>query len=869
MKRILVLISASILISLSCYANHITGGEMYYTLVSQNGNDFTYHVVLKLYRDCNSSGAQLDLNASIAIYNKSNGSPVWSSGVPRSQVVTLNLGSPSPCITNPPIVCYQVGYYEFDVTLPGIAAGYTIAYQRCCRIAGINNLSGSSSVGATYTAEIPGTSRLSTAPANNSARFVGPDTVIVCAANAFTYSFAALDDDPTDNLTYSFCDAYTGGTTSVPAPNPPAAPPYGQVPYQPPFNGSAPLGTSITINPNTGLLTGIAPAAGIYVVTVCVTEIRGGIPIAVQRKDLQIKVGDCQIAQANLDPSYITCDGFNWTFANGGDQSQINSYHWFFGDPGSGANDSSALASPTHLFSDTGIFTVTLITNRFGACSDTGTTIMKVYPGFFPGFTTTGTCYLLPVQFTDTTRTNYGFVNTWSWNFGDNSTLADTSHLQNPTWGYSTPGQKTINFIVSNSKGCIDTIQRVIDLVDKPPLSLAFNDTLICRSDIIQLQATGVGNFSWTPLVSISNPTTATPTVNPTSTTRYFVELENGGCRNRDSVLIRVINNVTLAAMPDTTICQGDPAQLRASTDGLLFSWTPAATLNNPNIVNPIATPLTTTTYQIVARVGSCSASDNVTVAVVPYPVANAGNDTTICYNTIAQLNGSHDGSSFNWTPVTYLNNPAILNPTATPPRTTAFILSAFDTRGCPKPGRDTVIVTLLARIRPFAGNDTSVIVGQPLQFNAIGGVNYEWSPSIGLSSTTIPDPIGIYDGSTDSVRYTVKVYNSAGCFDSTHVTVKIYKTNPTIFVPTAFTPNNDGKNDLIRPIAVGIQKINYFRVFNRWGQMVFSTTTNGRGWDGRLNGTPQGTNVYVWMVSAVDYLGKPFFQKGTVTLIR
>ena len=145
MKRILVLISASILISLSCYANHITGGEMYYTLVSQNGNDFTYHVVLKLYRDCNSSGAQLDLNASIAIYNKSNGSPVWSTGVPRSQVVTLNLGSPSPCITNPPIVCYQVGYYEFDVTLPGIAAGYTIAYQRCCRIAGINNLSGSSS----------------------------------------------------------------------------------------------------------------------------------------------------------------------------------------------------------------------------------------------------------------------------------------------------------------------------------------------------------------------------------------------------------------------------------------------------------------------------------------------------------------------------------------------------------------------------------------------------------------------------------------------------------------------------------------------------------------------------------------------------
>ena len=89
------------------------------------------------------------------------------------------------------------------------------------------------------------------------------------------------------------------------------------------------------------------------------------------------------------------------------------------------------------------------------------------------------------------------------------------------------------------------------------------------------------------------------------------------------------------------------------------------------------------------------------------------------------------------------------------------------------------------------------------------------------------------------------------------------------IFIPDAFTPNGDGLNDVVRPIAVGIQKINYFSIFNRWGQLVFKTTVNGYGWDGRIKGLVQGTNVFVWMVSAIDYTGKSLFLKGTVTLIR
>ena len=867
MKRLLLAISTLFLFSTPAFANHITGGEMYYTLTSQSGGNYNYHVTLKLFRDCNSTGAQLDQFAPIAIFDKTSGTSVRTLNVSLARIVVLKLGSPSPCINNPPIVCYQVGYYEFDETLSASANGYTIVYQRCCRIAGINNVSASSASGATYIAEIPGINSLASAPANNSARFVGTDTVIVCASNVFTYSFAAQDDDG-DQLNYFFCDAYEGGSTTTPAPNPPAAPPFSSVPYVSPFDGISPLGPGVRINSTTGLISGIAPAAGIYVVTVCVSEIRNGVIIAIQHKDLQIKVGACDIARALLNPQYITCDGFTMTYQNLSNSPLINSYFWDFGVT-SVTNDTSNLAIPTFTYPDTGVYILKLVSNRNQQCSDSTTAVVKVYPGFFPGFRVTGACFTNPFQFTDTTNTIYGVVDSWSWNFGDNASNADTSHLQNPRWTYPAAGPKDVQFIVTNSKGCVDTVQQTINAIDRPPITLAFKDTLICVPDAVQLNASGNGVFSWSPLLNIINANTATPTVNPSNTTLYYVNLDESGCRNRDSVRVRAVRFVSLKAINDTTICSGDALQLSAATNGLHFNWTPSANLNNTSLLQPVAITNTTTTYQIIASIGSCSATDDITVITVPYPVARAGNDTVICYNTSARLNGSTDGNSFSWSPISYLNNPNILNPVSSPAITTAYILTAFNNLGCPKPGKDTVVVTVLPRVRAFAGRDTTVVVGQQLQFDGSGGTGYLWSPGTGLNNVTIANPIGVYSAETDSITYRLAVTDQAGCTDTAFVTVKIFKTNPYVFVPTAFTPNGDGRNDVVRPIAVGIQQIKYFNIYNRWGQLVFSTRDNNRGWDGKINGTLQNSGVFVWMVSAIDYTGKNFFLKGTVTLIR
>ncbi len=619
------------------------------------------------------------------------------------------------------------------------------------------------------------------------------------------------------------------------------------------------------------MISGIAPAAGTYVITVCVEEVRNGVVIATQRKDLQINIADCNIASASLLPEYQLCrTSQTISLSNLSTSPLINTTDWYFIDNTNTVVFSFTGPIVTYTFPAIGLYTVKLVINRNQACTDSTTSIIRVFPGFVPNFTSTGICITKPTLFFDATTSVYGVPDSWKWDFGELSSFTDFSLIKNPTYTYPFTGTKNISLIVTDTRGCRDTITKQINIIDKPPIGLAFNDTLICANDKLPLQASGTGNFSWTPLVNITNPNSANPIVAPTITTTYYVDLDDNGCRNRDSVKVRVVNLVSLLVMRDTSICRGDTIQLKIISDGLQFAWTPAAQIINTVVQNPLAfSNNALTTYQVIATIGGCTATKNIVVKTVAYPVANAGIDFSLCYNTSAQLNGSTDGNSWRWSPASSLNNAALLNPLAYPPKTTDYIFTAFDTKGCPKPGRDTVRVTVLPKMRVSAGNDTAVIVGQPLQLTASGGIAYSWSPSLNLSATNIPNPVALFTSLTEDIRYKVVGYSDEGCVDSAYITVKIFKTNPTVFVPTAFTPNNDGKNDVLRPIAVGIKNIEYFNIYNRWGQLLFSTRINGHGWDGKVNGLLQATNTFVWTVKGTDYTGASYFQKGVATLIR
>jgi gliding motility-associated-like protein len=185
----------------------------------------------------------------------------------------------------------------------------------------------------------------------------------------------------------------------------------------------------------------------------------------------------------------------------------------------------------------------------------------------------------------------------------------------------------------------------------------------------------------------------------------------------------------------------------------------------------------------------------------------------------------------------------------------------------------DTIIVTVIPPVKVNAGNDTTVVINQPLQLTATANNNsvaYAWLPAVYLSNPNIYNPLAsMGPDAPDSVMFKVTATTPEGCAGADYVLVKLFKTAPDIFVPSAFTPNFDGRNDVIKPIPVGIAQFYYFRVFNRWGQTVFATTKAGEGWDGTINGTQQPTGTYVYTAQGKDYLGHIISRKGTLVLLR
>lgn len=257
-------------------------------------------------------------------------------------------------------------------------------------------------------------------------------------------------------------------------------------------------------------------------------------------------------------------------------------------------------------------------------------------------------------------------------------------------------------------------------------------------------------------------------------------------------------------------------------------------------------------------------------VYVIPQPAANAGPDATICFGTSIRLNGS-GGTVYQWSPATYLSDPGVSNPMANIPVAGIhkYYLMVSSGNGC-KSLTDTVVITVLPPAKVFAGNDTSVAINQPLQLNAIDMnnsefINYSWSPSLGLSNPSINNPVSILDR---SITYIVVARTRDGCEARDDINIKVFQ-QPELYVPTGFTPNGDGLNDVLKVIPAGIRELKYFNIYNRWGELVFSTSNPAIGWNGVYKGQKQDGDVFVWTAEGIDYNGNIIKRKGTAVLIR
>ncbi len=1102
MKKSFFLIFIAVISYHDLFATHIVGGEMRYEYVGTGGaaNSKQYRIKLLLLRG--QTGASFITQYIVGVFNNDNNSKVNGPDENENWAAVEDFSSPlsvpiliSPCIQFPPNLIYTYKTYSFLITLPNNNTGYTVAFQTFSR-QNSNNVDDNQ--GANYLCVIPGLNDLPLPRIDNSPQFKLPISV-VCANSNFSLDFSATDADAGDSLSYAFCVAYDGGLATFADFRNPAPPPYQSVNYTFPFNAFNPLGPQASINPATGFITGIAPGAGRYVLCVCITVFRNGVPFATHRKDLIVEVSGCIPTQATAMPSFTTCNGFNIQF----DHTSLGalSVFWDFGDPSTLA-DTSTLDNPVYVYSDTGVYNVRLIINKGGDCSDSTTMTVGVFPGFMPGFAVLPPfCVGQPIRFDDTTRTSYGTVNNWSWNFGDPTTAADTSHAQNPIYTYNAPGTYTVKLESGNSKGCKDTSSRVINVIPSPVLTLFPRDTTYCGRDSLRLTATGTGTFSWTPNTFITGANTAAPFVFPTSQTKYFVTLDNLGCRTRDSVRVtpsldltnsivaspanicegdtltltgssnrvnvtwlwspftrlvapgsqttrafpisnttytlttrwgnnciatatKAVNVTPLAlsnAGPDTSYCAGQPGVMLNASGGISYQWTPAAGLSNPNIPNPVASPLATTTYivsvgvmgcsrrkpdtvvvtvrprpilqmpgdtlicaidtlqltaggtgnfvwtpatnisstnipnplvspdlpttyyvrltdafncvtndsvfidvkpdvtvdagrdtticaterfqlnttgdglnyswspstglsnpntknpiatptvttlyTVTANIGKCQRTSDINITVTPIPNANAGLDSTVCIGFNAQLNAS-GGSIYSWTPTTYLSNPAIADPEVIQPRQSIlYVVTVSDTLGCARMIKDSVLIRVIPKINVDAGpSDTSVVEGQTLALLATGAPTFLWTPGTWLNDPTIPNPV-FTPG--DNITYTVTGTDAAGCLGTDTIRVTVYELDPDMYVPTAFTPNGDGINDIFKPILLGMRKLNYFKIFNRYGELVYETRETGKGWNGIYKGKPQDMATFVWVAEGITFKNETRQKKGNVILIR
>jgi PKD-like domain/CHU_C Type IX secretion signal domain len=414
-------------------------------------------------------------------------------------------------------------------------------------------------------------------------------------------------------------------------------------------------------------------------------------------------------------------------------------------------------------------------------------------------------------------------------------------------------------------------------------------------SGVISNWLASTDSINWSVVPDITNQYIAK---NLSTSTLYKVVVGKGTVCPPDSssaALVRV-DQKTIGGQinpRDPTLCAGQTAgetliltgntgsvqNWQSSTDGT--TWTnvnPA----DPNPVNTVKGITVSTQYRSIDKNGVCPTDTSSIASIefdpVPFPEASTEPaDTTICFGTIASLNASIEtGTSYIWIPSLTDNGNISSEPfnfvnQVSPKTTTDYILQVLN-RGCPNPLEDTFHVAVLAPVIVDVGTDTSVVAGEPLQFQAsssdAGPDLFSWLPATNLSNPTIADPVAVYTLNDSVIRYTVKATTAFGCSGEGFITVKIFKTNPDIFVPNAFTPGL-AYNSIFRPIPVGISSLQFFRVYNRLGQLVYNTSAIGSGWDGSMNGVPQGAGGYVWMLKGTDYNGHMITKKGTMVLIR
>lgn len=573
-------------------------------------------------------------------------------------------------------------------------------------------------------------------------------------------------------------------------------------------------------------------------------------------------------AAFTLSDSFTICPPLTVYFYNGSSSGTSDS--WSFGDGGT-----SVLISPSNLYIASGLYAVRLVVTNIHGCRDTAIHDVNVYgyAGAFSYSPLSG-CSPLTVYF----HAAISNVPNIIWDFADGTTTT-ASMLDSTVHTYTIPGAYIPKLILSDNTGCrnsslgLDTIK-----VDAVIPGFTTVPHPICVNTDINFKDTSFSYFStisaWHWIFSNGDTSDiSAPPYYYSSVGTYTVALyvtDAWGCKGNITDTVVVYPPPVITVSPDTIICVGDSATLKGY-GGVSYTWSPTATLGCPTCQTTSAEPIVATTYTVTGTdIHGCSSTDSVTVNMRTLTVSSGWGDTEVCDKVPVQLFDT-GGTKYSWLPTSGLSNASIFDPIATPSVTTTYTITARYGRCIPDTNYVTVIVDPLPTVN--AGNDQSLVAGSQAYLNATGTLinAYSWSPPFPLSCENCQSPVASMMSTT---TFTVTVTTIHGCRASDTVTVFLFCDKNQVFIPNSFTPNGDGQNDVFYPRGSGISTIKAFRIYNRWGELLFERTNINindvsNAWDGSYQGSQPRPDVYVYLIDAICDTGEPIFIKGDVTIIK
>lgn len=489
------------------------------------------------------------------------------------------------------------------------------------------------------------------------------------------------------------------------------------------------------------------------------------------------------------------------------------------------------------------------------------------------------TCDTRPFTFTDASTTNDNITaNYWYFGDGDSAKASTVKH------GYDTIGAYTIKMIAETFHGCKDTFEmpQPLRVVPSPalvvtgdstgcvngPVNFVASNSVTDTSSVKYIWNFGTGDIQGGSQGSYAYTEAGQHAANITA-------VNSTGCTDSMRLTVDIHSLPSVNIKADSVVCQNSAAQLTAS-GASTYTWSSAQPLSCEDCAVTLASPAASDLYVVEGKDDyGCAGSDSLQMRVIVPASITASSNDTLCMGQSAKLSAS-GALSYKWSPAIYLDKDDIAQPTFFAKKDTLinYTVTGFTENKCFSDSKSIVVKTYPIPSITATAKDVTMNVGSSVILGMQSSADitsWTWSPQAGLSNPSIPNPVA---KPIQTTTFQCVASNGGGCVSRDEIVVHVICNNTNVFVPNTFSPNNDGSNDRFYVRGTGLFTIKSFRIFNRWGQLIFetlNTTANDAsgGWDGSYKGQLQGADVYVYTMEILCQNNSVIPVKGNITLLR